>query len=278
LQGATFEIIRFELKPHAAVLFVCGLRSRALKPTMVLAAVVGEDGFQDACLPTYGSDDNCYPIYLPTVQVMPVEAVVSQLLMEISRLRSELALTHAQMSYMVAMCPNYAFPVPQCFAARHSPGVNRTATYEERALAVIALRKISNKKMQRRPATTSTIATLSAKMQCAKTSDTVLTSSIIKALNLEPLNGLSVGKRCLRSFPFAFCDDEFARQSIEERAIAYEQGAGPNDSGSTASESSGGDFCILCDEPACYMCCSGCGSFCETCFAAHTDDGRHWSQ
>ena len=277
-QGATYTIIHFELKPQVVALFVGRLRSCVLKPTMVLAAVVGGDSFQGACLPTYGIEGNCYPINLPDVRVLSGAAVVPQLLMKISRLRSELALTYAQVSYIAAICPNWAYPVPQGFATRPSPCVDRTAIDEERAFAGIALRKISNKKMQRRPATTSASATSPAKIQCTKTSDAMLTSSIVKALNLEPVTGASVGKRCLRSFcPFDVCDDGFARQFIEKRAIAYEQGAGPNDSGSTASESSGGGFCVLCDEPACYMCGSGCGSFCETCFAAHTDDGRHWS-
>ena len=237
------------------------------------ATFVDENRSQDAQLEASENDEGCYPIYLPAAQVVPVKAVVSHLLLEVSRLRCEVAMAQAQLSYLAAMVPNYAWPVPQHLAARSPPGDVRAATGAERPFAAIELRKISNKKVARRPAVTSTTATTTA------------ASSIVKALNLEPANGLSVEKLCLRPTGRspaprggpATCDGDFARRLVEERAVAYEEGTGPDDSGSTATESSDGDACILCDKPASYTCFSGCGSFCEMCFAAHEDDGRHWA-
>ena len=78
---------------------------------------------------------------------------------------------------------------------------------------------------------------------------------------------------------------DLGRRLLEQRASAYEQGDGPNDSGITISssdwvtESEAEDFdtCILCRELALHTCPCGCGCFCQVCHNAHMFDGRHWA-
>ena len=285
---------------------------------MSAAAFVDESRSQDARLEGGEDDERCYPIYLPPVQMVPMDAVVSQLLREVTRLRYEVALAQAQVSYLAAVVPNCVWPAPQALAARPPPGEVRSATGAEHPFAAIEVRKITNKKVARCPAVTSTIAPAPAKVEPAKLSDASGAFSLIKALSLEPANGTTpalgaiagrkVGnkklmhhvarkaaapksntkkfdQRLVRFQPLHLVtSDDLGRRLLEHRAVAYAQGNGPNDSGSTSSgsecgtecDSENGDVCILCLEPALHTCPSGCGSFCQTCHEAHEYDGRHW--
>ena len=70
--------------------------------------------------------------------------------------------------------------------------------------------------------------------------------------------------------------NDLGRRLIDQRADAYEHGEGPNDSGSTSSEDD--DVCTVCgEERALVTCPSGCGGFCQLCYEAHVEDGRHWT-
>lgn len=69
--------------------------------------------------------------------------------------------------------------------------------------------------------------------------------------------------------------NDLGRRLIEQRADTYECGEGFNDSGSTSSE----DYndCTVCgEEHILVTCASGCGRFCQLCYEAHVEDGRHW--
>ena len=296
---------------------MCSPLLRALMSNMAVA-FVDEDRCQDARLAASASDDGCYPIGSPCVQVVPVQAVVSQLLWDVSGLRCEVAMAQSQVSYLAAMLASCARPIPQALAPQPQPSKFPAGTSAERPFANIALRKISNKKVARCPAVTSTIAPAPAKVEPAKLSDASGAFSLIKALSLEPANGTTpalgaiagrkVGnkklmhhvarkaaapksntkkfdQRLVRFQPLHLVtSDDLGRRLLEHRAVAYAQGNGPNDSGSTSSgsecgtecDSENGDVCILCLEPALHTCPSGCGSFCQTCHEAHEYDGRHW--
>ena len=171
-------------------------------------------------------------------------------------------------------------------AATHAaPGLESGSSLGQISLVPITRCKVSNKKIARTTAT----ATTPHKGEFATMDDVFgvksAGSSLVKALSLEPTSTVSMEKCRLRPVlrpiargsGVAARDRDLARRLLDERAEAYEKGAGPDDSGSTISESSEGDICILCEEPACYTCWSGCGSFCQMCHVARTDDGRHWA-
>ena len=220
---------------------------------MVVSSFMEEGRCQYARMEGVDDDDVCYMGYYATVQMVPLEAVMTQLCWEVSRLRDELAATHTQVSLLTAMLPHHLWPAPSAFAAQPTSGELQTANGSERAISTIALRKVSNKKI-------------------GHTTVTAATPHKVESATMDDVFGAKS-----HSSDVATIEKDFARRLLDERVKAYEQGAGPDDSGSASSETSEDNICIICQEPACYTCWSGCGPFCQMCHVVHTDDGRHWT-
>ena len=198
-----------------------------------------------------GDDDYCFPIYQPCAQKMPLEAQLVQLCCEASRLRCQLAGVDAQIVQLTAavQLPRLGYWTP--FVAA-SFGLESGSSSGQIALVTITRRKVINKKV------------------------------------VMETPGEKLAAKCM---PFGKDDfvksdlaNDLGRRLIEQRADAYEHGEGRNDSGSTSSEGdSDSDFedddvCIVCGEERTLVTCpSGCGCFCQWCYEAHVEDGRHWT-
>ena len=202
-------------------------------------------------------DDNCFPtyqVYQPHAQTMPSPTLLVQLSCEAAGLRCRLSAVEAQISQLVMALPTRSVGAPAS-AGTPPRGLRHPETC---ALEVIAARKVGNKKMVRNTG---------RKADAPKSATTKLDQWLVRFQQLHLVNSGDLGRRLL-----------------EHRAVAYAQGSGPNDSGSTSSgsecgtecDSESGDVRILCREPALHTCPSGCGSFCQTSYEAHEYDGRHW--
>ena len=267
---------------------MCCTRVHALPSAMAtLSAFVSESHCQEArqnAAAAAGDDDYCYPIYQPRVQKVPLEAQLVQLCRDASRLRCQLAAVDAQICQLAAVVPSpwLSHSTPLSVAPL---GLESGSNVGEISQVAITRRKVSNKTIAR----TTVTATPPHKVEFAMMDDVFgfksAGSSLVKALSLEPASTVSMEKCRLRTVlrpiargsGVAASDRDLARRLLDERAEAYEKGAGPDDSGSTISKSSEGENCILCEEPACYTCWSGCRLFCQMCHVAHTDDGCHWA-
>lgn len=224
--------------------------------------------YKNRCQETYQDvthDDRCYPIYQPLLPDIQLEMLLAQLRYKASCLRNQLAGVETQITQLeaTAMTPWICYSSPrlryqlvgmgtqidQLAATVPSPGLGdsmplfpappgleRGTISKPIASPFIARRKVINKKV--------TLAT----------SDHKPVAKVVTSGNDGPVK----------------CDptDELGFRSIDHRT--------EDDSG-IYSFSSDSDVCTVCgEEPTLHTCPSGCGSFCQPCYQAHLDDGRHW--
>ena len=138
------------MRQARVITFVSHSRSRRLLSAMVApGASVDEGRWGDACQDAVGDNSgSCYPTWWrPVGRLVPLEAVVAQLHWEVSRLRYELAVTQAQVTFLTAMLPRHpSLPVPSAPATRRPPsGDLRRANGHERAMAAMAVQKCPDK-------------------------------------------------------------------------------------------------------------------------------------
>ena len=203
-------------------------------------------------------DDYCYPIYQPCVPDIPLNTLLVQLRYKASLLLNQLADVETQIVQLEAtvMSPltcylthrlpyQFAAAVPssglgdstRLFTAPH--GLERSSISKPVAHPSIIRRKVVNKKVS-------------------------LTTSGCKLVAKDTAHGKD--GPVIRD-----PEDHLGRRSLDQWA---EEGI--DDSGSN-SYSSDSDVCTVCgEEPTLHSCPSGCGSFCQLCYEAHLDDGRHW--
>ena len=208
----------------------------------ILNAFVSESCHQEAFRNAAADDDDdCFPVYQPRVQKMPLEALLVQLCCEAARLRCQLVAVDAEICKLAGLgplsWPSYVMPLVLAPPAPESCS-------NSAAMAGKLRRKVANKKV-------------------------VLDAPGEKlAAKCMPVGNDGLVKRDHAN--------DLGRSLIDQRADAYERGEGPNDSGSTSSEDD--DACTVCGEERTLVTCpSGCGSFCQLCYEAHVDDGRHWT-
>ena len=213
-------------------------------------------------------DDYCYTMWQPRVADVSLDMILVQLRQKASCLLNQLAGMETQIAQLQAtlmlLWPGYSAPLLRYqLAGRDIQIAQLAATVPSPGLGDSTHLYAAPPGLERGNITPHTTPLLIDRRKV-----------INKKINLAKSSNMLAAK-CVASGK----GGPVKRESTNYlgRPSIYEQAEyGPNDSGS-ASSSSDNDTCTVCgEEPSLHACHSGCGRFCQVCYKAHLEDGRHW--